>query len=60
MIINNGCDPCHEGQTCRHVQVQVKGLAEPAKHNDKKKRKLMHHPKAVNKAQKHIKNEYCF
>lgn len=30
MIVDNRGDASHEGQPCRHVQVEMKGLAEPA------------------------------
>lgn len=30
MIVDNRRDTSHEGQTCRHVQVKMEGLAEPA------------------------------
>ncbi len=30
MIVDNRSDASHEGQTCRHVQVKMEGLAEPA------------------------------
>lgn len=29
MIVDDGGDAGHEGQSCRHVQVQVERLAEP-------------------------------
>lgn len=31
MIVDNGGDGGHKSQSCRHVQVQVQGQAEPAK-----------------------------
>lgn len=33
MIVDNGGDASHEGQTCRHVEVKMERLAEPAKTN---------------------------
>lgn len=30
MVVDNRGDAGHEGQTCRHVQVKIEGLAEPA------------------------------
>lgn len=30
MIVDNRSDASHEGQTRRHVQVKMEGLAEPA------------------------------
>lgn len=29
MIVDDGSDAGHEGQSCRHVQVQMERLAEP-------------------------------
>ena len=29
MIIDNRGDASHEGQSCRHVQMKMEGLAEP-------------------------------
>lgn len=31
MIVDDGGDASHEGQTCRHVEVKMERLAEPAK-----------------------------
>ena len=31
MVVDDGGDPRHEGQACRHVQVQVEGLGEPGR-----------------------------
>lgn len=31
MIVDNRGDGSHEGQSCRHVQVKMEGLAEPEK-----------------------------
>lgn len=30
MIVDNSGDASHEGQSCRHVQVKMEGLTEPA------------------------------
>lgn len=30
MIVDNRGDASHEGQSCRHVQVKMEGLTEPA------------------------------
>lgn len=30
MIVDDRGDASHEGQSCRHVQVKMEGLAEPA------------------------------
>lgn len=32
MVVDDGGDPGHEGQSRGHVQVQVERLAEPGKH----------------------------
>lgn len=33
MVVDNRGDASHEGQACRHVQVKMEGLAEPAREN---------------------------
>lgn len=39
VIVDDGGDARHEAQSCRHVQVEVEGLAEPGnKHHIKTKR----------------------
>lgn len=40
MIVDDGGDARHESQSCRHVQVQVEGLAEPGNKHHIKTEKL--------------------
>lgn len=44
MIVDNRGDASHEGQTCRHVQVKMGGLAEPAnKHQTQEEKASSQH-----------------
>lgn len=36
VIVDNGGDASHEGQTCRHVEVKMERLAEPAETNKRR------------------------
>lgn len=44
MIVDDRSDAGHEGQSCRHVQVKMEGLTEPA--NTFRHRKMLAHSKA--------------
>lgn len=51
MIVDNRGDAGHEGQTCRHVQVEMEGLAEPANERQIEEEKALSEHKITLKGQ---------